>query len=140
MVGKIHVMEPQDYQKWLVGGDRPRAAPSPRARSSSSRRRATPATAPTARPARPILDGVFGKPVALVDGRTVLADESYVRESILSPATKVVQGYQPIMPTFKDQISEEEIVQLIRYIKDLKPAGASAAAPAAAAPAAGGKS
>ncbi len=50
-----------------------------------------------------------------------------------------MQGYQPIMPTFKDQISEEEIVQLIRYIKELKPAGA-AAAPAAAAPAAGGKS
>ena len=79
----------------------------------------------------PILEGVFGKPVVLADGRTVTADESYVRESILTPSAKVVQGYQPIMPTFKDQVSEEEIVQLIRYIKELKPAGASAAAAAA---------
>ena len=70
-------------------------------------------------------------PVYESDGRTVVADESYIRESILTPSAKIVQGYQPIMPTFKDQVSEEEIVQLIRYIKELKPAGASAA-PAAA--------
>ena len=131
-------MEPQDYQKWLVGG----ASAGGTVASGEElfvAKACNTCHRPDSSARAPVLDGVFGKQVALVDGRTVVADESYVRESILSPATKVVQGYQPIMPTFKDQISEEEIVQLIRYIKELKPAGA-ATAPAAAAPAAGGKS
>ena len=138
MVGKIHVMEPQDYKRWLVGG----ASAGGTVASGEElfvAKACNTCHRPDSSARAPVLDGVFGKQVALVDGRTVVADESYVRESILSPATKVVQGYQPIMPTFKDQISEEEIVQLIRYIKELKPAGA-AAAPAAAVPAAGGKS
>lgn len=138
MVGKIHVLEPQDYQRWLAGGASTGAAVASGeeifvAKACNTCHR------PDSSARAPVLDGIFGKPVALVGGRTVVADESYLRESILSPATKVVEGYQPIMPTFRDQISEEEIVQLIKYIKGLQPAGAPAA-PAAAAPAAGGKS
>ncbi|MHB8797080.1 MAG: cytochrome c oxidase subunit II [Thermoanaerobaculia bacterium] len=138
MVGKIHVMEPQDYQKWLAGG----ASAGGTVASGEElfvAKACNTCHRPDSSARAPVLDGVFGRQVALVDGRAVLVDESYVRESILSPAAKVVQGYQPIMPTFKDQVSEEEIVQLIRYIKELEPAGA-AAGPAAAAPAAGGKS
>ena len=48
------------------------------------------------------------------------ADERYLRDSILTPAAKVVAGYQPIMPTFQGQISEEELLQLIAYIKSLR--------------------
>ncbi|MFN7987418.1 MAG: cytochrome c oxidase subunit II [Thermoanaerobaculia bacterium] len=137
MVGKIHVMEPQDYRAWLAG------APSAGGAVASGdelfvAKACNTCHRPDSSARAPVLDGLFGKSVALVDGRTVVADESYVRESILNPAAKVVQGYQPIMPTFKDQVSEEEIVQLIKYIKDLKPAGSLPAA--AAAPAAGGKS
>jgi cytochrome c oxidase subunit 2 len=57
----------------------------------------------------------------LRDGRNVIADEAYLRESILFPAAKVVQGWEPIMPTFKGQVSEEELIPLIAYIKSLKP-------------------
>ena len=54
-------------------------------------------------------------------------NEDYVRESILNPAAKVVAGYQPVMPTFKGQVSEEELIQLVNYVKSLKAASATTA-------------
>ncbi len=131
MAGTMYVMEPQDYRQWLVSGASTGGTVATGAELFVSKACNT-CHRPDSSARAPRLEGIFGKPVALADGRTVVADESYVRESILSPAAKVVQGYQPIMPTFKDQISEEEIVQLINYIRDLKPAGA--APPATAAP------
>jgi len=73
----------------------------------------------------PALEGVFGSSVQLQNGTTVLADEDYMRESILNPGAKLVAGYAPIMPTFQGQLSEEELTQLVAYIKSLrqKPAG-----------------
>ena len=57
----------------------------------------------------PILRGVYGSRVQLTDGRTVLADDAYIRESILNPNAKIVAGYKPdVMPSFQGQISEEE--------------------------------
>jgi cytochrome c oxidase subunit 2 len=58
--------------------------------------------------------------VALEGGGTVVADDAYVEESILKPAAKVTRGYQPIMPTFQGQISEEGIFQIIAYLRSLK--------------------
>jgi cytochrome c oxidase subunit 2 len=73
--------------------------------------------------------------VALTDGRQVLADDNYLRESIMVPAAKIVAGYQPIMPTFQGMLGEEQVLQLIAYIKSLGPAGtATGAAPPAAGP------
>ncbi len=63
---------------------------------------------------------MFGKPVLLDDGRTVVADENYVRESIVAPAAKVVAGFKPIMPTFQGIVSEEQLVALVDYVKSLK--------------------
>ncbi len=130
MVGKIHVMEPQDYKRWLVSGTSAGGVVASGeelfvAKACNTCHR------PDSSARAPVLDGLFGKKVALVGGRTVTVDESYVRESILSPASKVVEGYQPIMPTFQGQISEEEVVQLIKYIRDLPPAAASGAPVAA---------
>jgi len=69
----------------------------------------------------------------LDDGRTVMADEAYVRESILNPNAKVVKGYKhDIMPVFEGQISEEGLLQLVVYVKSLSPPAASPAKPAAA--------
>jgi cytochrome c oxidase subunit 2 len=67
----------------------------------------------------PALEGRFGSSVQLQGGETVLADEAYVRESILNPRAKLVAGYAPIMPTFQGQLSEEELTQLVAYIKSL---------------------
>ncbi|TMA33944.1 MAG: cytochrome c [Deltaproteobacteria bacterium] len=53
------------------------------------------------------------------DGGVAKADEAYIRQSILDPAAQVVQGYEPIMPTFKGLVTEEGILDLIEYIKSL---------------------
>jgi cytochrome c oxidase subunit 2 len=67
----------------------------------------------------PNLVGIYGKPVLLEDGRTVVADENYIRESILQPAAKIVSGFKPIMPTFQGQISDEQLNALVAYVKSL---------------------
>jgi cytochrome c oxidase subunit 2 len=58
--------------------------------------------------------------VLLADGSTVTADDAYIRESILAPAAKIVAGYQPLMPPFQGQLSEEDIFSLTAYIKSLQ--------------------
>jgi cytochrome c oxidase subunit 2 len=71
-------------------------------------------------PARgPTLAGLFGTEVTLLGGRMVTADESYLRRSILEPQAQVVAGWQPIMPTFKGQMSEEQLNALVDYVKNL---------------------
>jgi cytochrome c oxidase subunit 2 len=67
----------------------------------------------------PHLEGVFGHPVALADRRTVMADEAYIRDSILNPTKDVAAGYDPIMPSFKDLIAEDDLMRLIAYVKSL---------------------
>jgi cytochrome c oxidase subunit 2 len=62
---------------------------------------------------------VYGHPVHLNDGRTIIADDAYVRESILDPKAKVVAGFQPIMPSFQGQVDEEGILALISYIRSI---------------------
>src|SRR5439155_105670 len=76
----------------------------------------------------PNLVGVFGKTVLLEDGRTVTADENYIRESILNPSAKVVSGFKPIMPVFQGLVSEEQLNALVAYIKSLNPPPTGAAA------------
>ena len=57
--------------------------------------------------------------VKLTTGQTVRADDEYIRNSILNPSSQIVEGYQPIMPTFKGQVTEEQLVSLVAYIKSL---------------------
>jgi cytochrome c oxidase subunit 2 len=70
---------------------------------------------------------LFGKRVQLEDGRTVTADENYIRESILAPGAKVVSGFKPIMPVFQGLVSEEQLNALVAYVKSLNqnPSGAA---------------
>lgn len=69
-----------------------------------------------------MLNGVFGHPVQLEDGRVVTADENYVRESVMQPAAKIVSGFKNIMPSWQGQVNEEQLNQLVAYIKSLSPA------------------
>ena len=62
----------------------------------------------------------FGAPEQLASGATVAIDEAYVRESILTPQAKVVDGYQPLMPTFQGLVSEENVMALVEYVKSLR--------------------
>ena len=75
----------------------------------------------------PNLVGLYDKQVLLEDGRTVSADENYIRESILNPGAKIVSGFKPIMPTYQGQVSEESLMALVAYIKSLsQPANGAA--------------
>ena len=67
----------------------------------------------------PPLEGMFGKPVPLQNGDVVTADEGYIRDSILFPAKQIVGGYTNNMPSFQGRVSEEELLELVAYIKNL---------------------
>jgi cytochrome c oxidase subunit 2 len=86
----------------------------------------------------PSLAGKFGSQEQLASGETVNVDDTYIRESILTPQTKLVAGYGPVMPTFQGLVNEEGLMSLIEYIKSLpasgQPAGATQASAAAPAP------
>ncbi len=77
----------------------------------------------------PTFQGLFGTEHPITTGETIKVDENYVRESILEPKAKIVAGYQPVMPSFKGQLTDDDIDSLIAYIKTLNP---STAAPTAA--------
>lgn len=133
MIGWIVVMEPSDFQAWLGGGN---ASDTPAAAGAklfqdlaciSCHRDDAQAQAPQ-------LAGVFGSQVTLQDGRRVTADEAYIRESIVNPQAKIVAGFQPIMPTFQGLVSEEQLLQLIAYVRSLNAAPGSAAPAAPAMP------
>lgn len=70
----------------------------------------------------PVLEGVYGRDVLLRNGRQIVADEQYLLESILYPYAKLVRGYPPVMPTYAGQINEEQLMQLVAYLKSLAPA------------------
>jgi cytochrome c oxidase subunit II len=133
MIGQIVVMEPAQYQGWLSGGTTGGSL------ASNGQTIFQQLGCPTChrfdvQGRGPNLVGVFGKPVLLEDGRTVIADENYIRESILSPSAKVVSGFKPIMPVFQGLVSEEQLTALVAYIKSLSPNSSAAAGAPAPAP------
>ena len=128
MIGEVIVMEPAAYEAWLAGGSGEGSLASNGAKLFQQLGCATCHRSDT-QGRGPNLVGVFAKQVLLEDGRTVVADETYVRESILNPAAKVVSGFKPIMPTFEGQVSEEGLVALVAYVKSLTSAPQGAQQP-----------
>jgi cytochrome c oxidase subunit 2 len=125
MIGSVIVMEPAAFQAWLAGGPPP-ASPVEAGRKLFNDL-ACAACHQTESLARgPGLAGIFGRKTLLSTGETAIADENYLRESIMRPAEKVVAGYQPVMPTYQGQISESDMLNLIAYLRSLE---ADAAAP-----------
>ncbi len=119
MRGQIVVMEPSAYQAWLASGPPPESPATAGERLFAEMGCA--ACHKSDSPARaPILTGVSGRPVLLTTGQTVTVDDGYLRESIVNPAAKVVAGYQPVMPTFQGQLSEEQLIALVAYIRSLQ--------------------
>ena len=129
MIGWVYVMEPQDYQTWLSGGTQGTLAQTGEklfqdlACANCHHLNDPPGRGPNLR-------NLYGSLVDLTGGGHVKADEEYLRESILNPSAKIVAGYQPIMPTFQGLVTEENVLQLIEYIKSLtqKPAPGGPAA------------
>jgi cytochrome c oxidase subunit 2 len=118
MGGSIVVMEPAAFAKWLEtqgGGEtlaQQGAALFRQFGCSGCHGASSTVHAPS-------LDGLYGRPVPLSDGSITVADERYIRDSILQPKSQIAAGYPPIMPSFAGQIGEEDLMKLIAYIKSL---------------------
>jgi cytochrome c oxidase subunit 2 len=127
MGGWVSVLEPAEFERWLSspGGGASMAADGERLfvqhhcagchRGSQTVR-------------APLLEGVFGRPVPIQDGREVrfvTADHTYIRDSILRPKAQVVAGYEPVMPSYQDQLSEQDLMKIIAYVKSIGAEGAT---------------
>ena len=118
MGGRVVVMTPTAYEAWLSGGVTGESLVEAGERLFQQLGCAT-CHRPDGTGLGPVLVGLFGQTVRLQSGETVVADEAYIRESVLNPTAKVVAGYKPVMPTFQGLISEEGLLQLIAYIRSL---------------------
>ncbi len=119
MGGYVYVMEQRDFDNWLAGnvsGQTPVAAGQDLFENKLGCASCHQGGADQ-RGAK--LEGIYGKDVKFVGGQTARRDDEYIRNSILNPSAQIVEGYQPIMPTFKGQVTEEQLVQLVAYIKSL---------------------
>ena len=119
MTGEVIVMEPAEYQDWLSGGAREGSLASAGEKLFGDLACNT-CHRPDSQGRGPVLNGLFGRTVALVGGGMLIADEGYIRESILNPSAKITAGFQPIMPTFQGLVTEEQLLELVEYVKSLK--------------------
>ena len=116
MGGTITVMEPAAYQRWLgASGSDMSLASAGEALFQSYGCSGCHQGQSTVR--APSLVGLYGKPVPLEDGRTVVADDSYIRDKILNPNNNLIAGYKQVMPAFKGVIAEDDLLRLVAYIK-----------------------
>jgi cytochrome c oxidase subunit II len=122
MGGRVIVMPPAEFSRWLAQGNE---GATMAARGFALFREHGCSGCHSARSSvhAPDLAGLFGRPVHLQDGRTIAADEAYIRDSIFLPKKDVVAGFEPVMPSFQGQLSEGDILDLIAYLKSAKEEG-----------------
>jgi cytochrome c oxidase subunit II len=136
MGGSVVVMDPADYAQWMAGG--PALPLQDTGKALFAQLGCATCHRSDVQGRGPNLNGLYNKPVLLEDGRTVVADDNYLRESILNPTAKIVKGFNTAMPTFQGIVSDDQLNALVAYVKSLGgPAAGTAAAQnqAAASPA-----
>lgn len=136
MIGWVTAMEPADYQAWLSGGA-PGGSMADQGAKLFQDLACVTCHLENGQGRGPVLQNAYGSTVQLANGQTVTMDDAYIRESILNPQAKVVAGFQPIMPTFQGLVSEEQILQLIAYVKSLSQAQGAPGAAATQTPSGG---
>ena len=119
MVGKVVVLDPPAYERWISGEGQGESLAQLGERRFEELRCVN-CHRPGSGDRGPSLRGIFGRTRPLEGGASVVADEGYFRESVLNPRAKVVSGFQPVMPTFQGQISEEQLLELIAYVRTLE--------------------
>ncbi len=125
MGGTVYVMEQADFARWLSGAGSEGGTLAQRGEKQMARLGCATCHREDAMARAPSYKGLYGSMVRLSDGRQVKADETYLRESILDPKAKVVSGYDPVMPTFTNLVTDDQITEIIAYIKSLAGTGAS---------------
>ncbi|MBV9766989.1 MAG: cytochrome c oxidase subunit II [Acidobacteriaceae bacterium] len=121
MIGWVEVMDPRAYANWASGGGT-QGTLAEQGQALFQQFGCATCHLLDQQGRCPILRGLYNKPVQLNDGTTVIANDAYLRESILDPNAKIVAGFEPnVMPNFKGQVTEENVIQLIAFIKSLSP-------------------
>ncbi len=135
MAGTVYVMEPGDYQRWLNEGNPAQSVAAVGAqlfRENGCSGCHNPGSSVRA----PVLEGIYGrsvpvqipeagKPLEQTAAKAIIADDRYLHDAIVLPEKEVAAGFRPIMPTFKNRLTEEQIFQLIAYIRQMKIGSAS---------------
>src|SRR5919201_4287622 len=116
MVGRVVVMQPQAYERWLKTGEQTESIMRTGERLFHDRG-CSGCHAPNSKFHAPLLEGLYRNPVPLADGTMVTANDQYLRDSILQPAKQISAGYDNIMPSFSGHLSEEDLMALIAYLK-----------------------
>lgn len=122
MIGKVKVLPVEEYKKWLEASSGPGEGVTPAqwgAQLFKSRACVTCHSVDGSKVVGPSLKGRYGGTVFLSDGTQITMDENYIRESILNPRTKVVIGFDPVMPTYQGLLKERDVDALIAYIKSI---------------------
>jgi cytochrome c oxidase subunit II len=131
MIGSVVVMEPTEFDNWL-GGNSSQQAPAVAGQQLYQSLGCVSCHGANGEGGRgPALAGLFGRQIFLNNGQSLIADEGYVRESIENPQAKLVSGFGPIMPTFQGQITPEQLIQIMAFIKSLQVTNPQPATPAA---------
>jgi cytochrome c oxidase subunit 2 len=132
MIGSVIVMQPTDFDNWLSGNAN-QQSPAVAGQQLYQSLGCVSCHGANGEGGRgPALAGLFGRKVFLTNNQTLTADEAYIRESIENPGARVVSGFNPIMPTFQGQVTPEQLIQIISFIKSLPGEGTQ---PATATPA-----
>jgi cytochrome c oxidase subunit 2 len=123
MTGEVIVQSPADYSAWLAAGGKP-GDPNEHGRRLFARYGCSGCHSPDAVVRAPSLEGLYGKRVPLANGESALADDQFLREAIVAPAKHVAAGYPSVMPSFKGVIPENELIELLAYLRSLGAASA----------------
>ncbi|HEV7238291.1 MAG TPA: cytochrome c oxidase subunit II [Thermoanaerobaculia bacterium] len=123
MIGTVVVMEPTEYQRWLAGGSEGSLAS--QGEKLFAKYACNTCHMDTATGRGPVLAGLYGQTRPLAGGENVVVDDNYIRESILNPTAKIAAGFQPLMPTFQGQVSEDDLIRLLSYVKSIPAPGAA---------------
>jgi cytochrome c oxidase subunit 2 len=121
MIGHVVVMEPAAFERWLARGH-PSQSMAAEGAARFRQYGCSGCHGASASVHAPKLEGLFGRRVQLSDGSSVVADERYIHDSVMLPRKDVVAGFEPIMPSFQGQIAEEDLLDIVEYIKSLKDA------------------
>jgi cytochrome c oxidase subunit 2 len=119
MIGSVYVMEPMDYQDWLSQTAGMTASMAEAGAELFAQLGCGTCHAADSGARGPDLTNLYGSTVELVTGETTIADDDYIRRSILEPTAEITQGYAPLMPTYKGQVDEEGLLKLIAYLQSL---------------------
>jgi cytochrome c oxidase subunit 2 len=116
MIGRVVVMQSRAYENWLKAGEQTESIVRAGERLFHDRG-CSGCHAANSKFHAPLLQGLYRNPVPLADGSVVTADDQYLRDSILQPAKQISAGYDNIMPSFSGHLTEDEIMELIAYVK-----------------------